>query len=278
MVIGKTVQIYLPDGNPKSIRICDINTSFVKGVLIPRNKLPSIKNFENISKPGVYFLISDDDELNTFRIYIGEAEDLFNRLKQHDKPDKEWNKAICFVSDKGNLNKAHYKFLENHCFQKAKEVDRFKIMNSLTPTQSSLSNQDRDLSLYFFEDLNFILETLGYPVFNKIKAISEDIFFCKGKEADASGNLTEEGFVVYKGSVSNLEEAPSAGSWLINMREKLMWEVLVKEGNILKFEKDFIFNSPSAAAGIVLGRRANGWTEWKTKDGRTLDELKRQED
>lgn len=149
--MGKTIQIYLPDGNPKSIKICDINTSFVKAILIPRNKLYSIKDYEDISKQGIYFLIFDKDELNTFEVYIGEAEDLFNRLKQHDVPEKDWNKAICFVSDKNNLNKAHYKFLENHCYQKAKESDRFEIKNNVTPPQPSLSAQDRDLSLYFLK-------------------------------------------------------------------------------------------------------------------------------
>ena len=38
----------------------------------------------------------------------------------------------------------------------------------------------------------------------------------------------------------------------------------------------FFFSSPSAAAAVVLARRANGWIEWKYKDGRTLDEVKRQ--
>ena len=34
-----------------------------------------------------------------------------------------------------------------------------------------------------------------------------------------------------------------------------------------------MFGSPSAAAAAVLGRRANGWTEWKDKEGKTIDKL-----
>ncbi|WP_255306983.1 DUF4357 domain-containing protein [Paraliobacillus sp. PM-2] len=41
------------------------------------------------------------------------------------------------------------------------------------------------------------------------------------------------------------------------------------------FDSDYIFNSPSAADAAVLGRRANGWREWKDEEGRTLNELKR---
>lgn len=30
------------------------------------------------------------------------------------------------------------------------------------------------------------------------------------------------------------------------------------------------------AAIALIGRTTNGWTKWKSKDGKTLDELKRQ--
>ncbi|WP_370652554.1 DUF4357 domain-containing protein [Polynucleobacter sp.] len=37
-----------------------------------------------------------------------------------------------------------------------------------------------------------------------------------------------------------------------------------------------LFASPSMAAIAVLGRSANGWLEWKTEQGQTLDGAKRQ--
>ena len=33
------------------------------------------------------------------------------------------------------------------------------------------------------------------------------------------------------------------------------------------------FGSPSTAAATVLGRRANGWMEWKNKEGVNIDQL-----
>jgi hypothetical protein len=60
------------------------------------------------------------------------------------------------------------------------------------------------------------------------------------------------------------------------MRTRLIEdEILKEEDGLLVFQIDHIFNSPSAAAGTILARRANGWKEWKDKDGKTLDELKR---
>ena len=52
-------------------------------------------------------------------------------------------------------------------------------------------------------------------------------------------------------------------------------QVVVASGEKYVFEKDYVFPSPSQAAGVLLGRSANGWIEWKNKDGKTLDEVKR---
>jgi hypothetical protein len=55
--------------------------------------------------------------------------------------------------------------------------------------------------------------------------------------------------------------------------------MLIKQG-ILKdagtqyiFSEDYHFKTPSGAAAIVIGSNANGYVEWVTKDGRTLDEV-----
>ena len=48
--------------------------------------------------------------------------------------------------------------------------------------------------------------------------------------------------------------------------------VLVDRGEHFEFSDDYIFSSPSTAAAIVIGRNANGLTEWKTKNGKTLKE------
>lgn len=41
----------------------------------------------------------------------------------------------------------------------------------------------------------------------------------------------------------------------------------------LRFLRDHLFSSPSCAAGVVLGRAANGRTEWRDANGRTLKEI-----
>jgi hypothetical protein len=60
----------------------------------------------------------------------------------------------------------------------------------------------------------------------------------------------------------------------ITYRQKLIDEgVLVDKGEYFEFSDDYIFSSPSTAAVMVMGRNANGLTEWKNKDGKTLKEF-----
>ncbi|MCM1987931.1 GIY-YIG nuclease family protein [Methanococcoides seepicolus] len=275
MTIGRTISIYLPDANPQGIKICDFLDSIVKAVSIPRAKLSDASQNQELTQPGVYFLIGEKDELGKPSIYVGESEVLLTRLNKHNKEKDFWNQAICFVSEKNNLNKAHIKYLENHACNEAKKVNKCTLENSNNPTQSSLTNQDRDFVLRIFEDLKIIMTTLGYPIFEQSKKRSKiNVYYCKSKDADAVGEYTEEGFVVNKGSKSNIEETPSIQKSIKTFRANLVGKGILKEENdVYVFQEDFTFSSPSMSASVVLGRTANGWREWKDKGGKTLDAI-----
>jgi hypothetical protein len=129
-----------------------------------------------------------------------------------------------------------------------------------------------------YDTIKVLLATLGFPVFEKIKKTttkSKDAFYCKVKNISAEGNLLDDGFVVYKNSSAAKDATKGSMNWVVELRDKLKANKILKENDeVLIFSKDFIFNSPSAAA-VVLGRHSNGWTEWKNKDNKTLDELYR---
>jgi len=88
-----------------------------------------------------------------------------------------------------------------------------------------------------------------------------------------TGEYTDDGFLVFKNSKANLEESKTAGTWVTEMRKNLIEKgILKQEGSLLIFTEDYLFNSPSASAAVILARHANGWTEWKDKNGKTMDE------
>lgn len=58
---------------------------------------------------------------------------------------------------------------------------------------------------------------------------------------------------------------------LVKMRNRLIESnSIVEQNGEMIFPDDYLFSSPSAAASMVLGRNANGLTEWKLKDGTSL--------
>ncbi len=281
MNFGKTIQIYMPDGSPTSIKIAEITTRIVQLILIPRNKLNEMGQREEAKSVGIYFLFGKSDTDGKPNVYIGEAENCYERLKQHNRDTKKdfWNVAVVVVSRTGNFTKSHVKYLESFCYKQAFSIGRFNIENGNIPTQSSLPEPMIADLMDNYETMKTLLSALGYPIFEQVvNEEVKDIFYCKGKDANARGEYTNEGFVVFKGSVCNLIEASSAGPWLGNMRKELIEnQILAHQENVLVFVENHIFSSPSAAAGAVLARRANGWTEWKDENGSTLDQLKRQE-
>lgn len=233
---------------------------------------------DELKNVAIYFLIGSSDEEGKAILYVGEAEDCHTRLKQQNTAKDFWNFALVLISKTQYFTKTHIKFLEYHCYKEAKNAGRFVLENSTIPNRPFVPEAMQADLLDNFETIKILVSTLGFPIFDHIrKPDKKDILYCKGKEAFAEGEYAEDGLIVFSGSKCNLEETKTAGPWVIGMRERLKQSgILKREGNIYKFTSDYIFSSPSAAAATVLGRRANGWTEWRYKDGRTLDEVKRQ--
>jgi hypothetical protein len=274
--IGKTIQIYLPDGNPRSLKIAEITSRTVSAIFIPRSKLDDAGSRNELNNVGVYLLFGR--EKSKPQIYIGEAENCLVRLKQHNKSKDFWTHAIAFVSKTQYFTKTHIKFLEWLCCETAKKANRYTLENGNSPTKPHISEQV-EADLYdSFETIQILSSTLGYPVFDEIKKTkTKEIIICKGKDAIAEGEYTEDGLIVFEGSKCNLVESKTAGNWIAGTRNDLKENgVLIEKDGVFIFTKDHIFSSPSTAAATVLARSANGWIEWKFKNGKTLDEVKRQ--
>lgn len=280
MALGKTIQIFLPDGNPRSLKIAEITSRTVQAILIPRARLDDAGKRQELKNVGIYFLIGSSDEDSKPMLYIGEAEECLTRLKQQNKQKDFWNIAIAIISKTQYFTKTHIKFLESYCYEKAQKAGRYKIENPTVPSMPFVSESMRADLLDNFDTVRILAATLGYPIFDQIKKPQKkDILYCKGKAAKAEGEYTEDGLIVFSGSTCNLQETKSAGPYLKNWRGQLIEDgVLNKDDKVYRFTQDHIFSSPSTAASVVLARRANGWTEWKYKDGKTLDEVKRQEE
>jgi hypothetical protein len=275
MKFGKTIKIFLIDGDPNGRMSCELSNWSGKAYKIPRIKIKDCTDREDLTSTGVYLLFGKDDD-GKEQVYIGEAESILKRLNQQLISKDFWNEAIIFISKDENLNKAHIKYLENRLHDIAKSANRYKVDNSIIPTQSSISESERAEMEEFIEHIKMLVNTLGHKVFDEKREFKpkqkQEIFFIRAaRGADGQGEPTSEGFVVFKGSKAAGSTVTSMTSNFVILRQRLINErVLINKGEFLE---DYIFTSPSTAASIVLGRNANGLTEWKQKDGSTLKEF-----
>lgn len=90
-----------------------------------------------------------------------------------------------------------------------------------------------------------------------------------GKKVSATGQLSGDGFIVFKGSGFSASETKSCQAWIRKKRAQLLIDGKVKGG---LFIEDVYFTSTSAAAGCVTGASANGNTMWLYADGQSIKE------
>ncbi|MGI9527838.1 MAG: GIY-YIG nuclease family protein [Weeksellaceae bacterium] len=282
MKFGKTIKLFLIDGDPNGRMSCELSNWSGKAYKIPRIKVKDCSDRDDLTSTGVYLLFGKDDE-GKDQVYIGEAESILKRLNQQLTSKDFWNETIVFISKDENLNKAHIKYLENRLHDIAKAANRYKVDNSIIPTQSSISESDRAEMEEFIEYIKMLVNTLGHKVFEEKREFKpkqkQAIFFIKAaRGADGQGEPTSDGFVVFKGSKAAATIVNSMTPNFITYRQKLIDEsVLIDKGEYLEFTDDYIFSSPSTAAVMVMGRNANGLTEWKSKDGKTLKDFETNE-
>lgn len=274
----QTIQIFLPDGSPTSIKEAEITNRLVKAILFPRNKMQEVAKREIVHFTGVYFLFGSTEDGAKPLVYIGEGEDCFKRILAHNRKKDFWTHCVIVTTKTDEYTKTDGKYLEHYCLDKAQEVGRYKTDNDTGSKKPSLpESREYDL-LDNFETAKILLATLGYPLFESKRKQDGDknTFQITGLGIKAFGDLTDDGFLVLKDSMAKIDVTPSCHKYLINIREQLINDnILVKEGDKYLFTQDHIFNSPSTAGGVILGRSTNGWTKWKDKNGKTLDELKR---
>jgi hypothetical protein len=185
-----------------------------------------------------------------------------------------------FTSKDQNLNKAHVQYLEARLVELAAEAKRAELDNGNVPQRSTLSEADAADAEGFLGDLLLCLPVVGVNLFEKAKADAAHSpeLFLRAKGIEARGVDGSEGFVVRAGSRAVKTEVPSCHVYLVELRRSLVKQgVLVPDGDGYRLTQDYTFNSPSTAAGVLLGRSSNGRVEWKDAGGRTLKEIQEAE-
>jgi len=287
MLRPQTIQIYLPAGDPRGMRVAEITTRIVRVIEVPRNQLADFIKMPEAQQVGVYFLMGELSDGGLPRAYIGQSGNVGNRLVQHNQSKDFWNRALVVISLTNSMTQTHALFLEWFAIAEAAKAGRYSLENGNTGSQPYTPAPLQADCHEIHETAATLLATLGQPIFEPLishtvsgtdgNSKAPDLFYCRGPNAEAVGEYTSEGFVVYKNSTARIEIVASIkGTSQERFRNQLVTDgVLGLSGDHYVFARDHLFSSPSTAAIAVLGRSANGWMEWKTEQGQTLDAVKR---
>jgi len=274
-----TIKIFLVHGDPKRLRTAELSNWTGKAVAGPRSEFEGVISREESGSSGVYFLTGNDPESGKPALYVGEAENIRDRVKAHLEKDF-WNQIVYFISKDENLTKAHIRYLEGKLIEQARQANRALVINGQS-SGAKLPESDREDMEVFLEKIYQLLPVLGVELLvvaaGKATTDAEkEMLYTEIKGLKAKGRLTPNGFLVLKGSQAVLHERASSQKypWALNMRQRLKDEgVLSASEDHLVFARDEEFSSPSAAAAVVHGGHANGLIAWKNKDGKTLKEI-----
>lgn len=267
-----TIKLFLPKGEAQSLRTAELLNWTGKAIAGPRTELDDLLSREELEQSGVYFLLGADPETGKPAAYIGEAERVRDRLRQHRDRDF-WVQAIAFVSKDENLTKSHVRYLEGRLIEEATKVGRFTLLNDQT-SGAKLPESDREDMEVLGDRIRLLLPVLGCDLLQPLGDRSGKPLVGRIKGLEARGQRTAQGFVVFAGSEAVSDLRPSAGPYLARVRQQLQKEgTLVEGGGRLRFTQDVEFSSPSMAGAIICGGRVNGLTFWKDDAGRSLKDL-----
>lgn len=271
------IRVLVPTGDPDGLRIVEKSNWPGVGVVFNRTNYKEVVNRVEFDKTGVYVLVGTSDDSILPTIYVGEGDPVKNRLNQHYGKKDFWDWAVFFVAKDDSLNKAHVQHLEAELLRLAREAKQCKLDNSQSAIAPTLSEAELALADSFLQDILSIFPLLGLGVFEKTVTTTKkpgDLLTIDSKGIKASGYEDAKGFVVVKGSQLVKTETNTIHQYMSTLRKDLLTQgVIVDQGEHYAFAQDQVFTSPSTAAGVILGRTANGRIEWKNSEGKTLKQL-----
>jgi hypothetical protein len=277
MMPGRSVRLFLIDGTPQGMRTAEVGNWTGLALVCPRTELARLSSRPEVRRTGVYLLIGPSESLASgLAVYVGESDEIWSRLTNHDVNKDFWTWVVFFVSKDDNLTKAHVRWLEAALIRHLKQAKRAEVKNGNEAWSGKLPEADTADMEAFFENVRLLLPTLGVNIFaveaqNTHEKLPSSALTLELKWEDAKADcVVRDGqFVVMAGSTARVKEVDSLSDWARALRNTLRdTGVLVPvpgNGLLLQFEQEYAFDSPSAAAAVVSGTGLNGRAHWKVK-------------
>lgn len=268
-----TIKLFLIAGDANGLRTAEISNWSGKAIAGPRSEIRSFLDRDEIASPGIYLLTGIDPETDMPSLYIGEAENVRKRIKQHQSKD-DWTQVITFISKDENLTKAHIRYMEGELIKQVNLLSNVHVRNEASSGARLPESDQADMDMYL-ENVFALLPVLGVDLLVRPTITRDDpgLLVCDIKGLKATGKRTSSGFVILAGSQAVKQHRTSAKQ-IAPRRDLLLSQgVLADHGDHLVFTADHELSSPSLAASIVQGGNTNGLLAWKNSQGKSLKDM-----
>lgn len=279
MARGKSIELFFIDGHTDGMKAATIPFQWSGHVLVAsRTQLKDLLNRPEAQRPGIYLLVGERDDAPL--LYIGETDEIGERLKNHASKKDWWSEAICITSNGEPLNKAHVRYLESRLISDAYRLRRIALDNAQSPPDRTLSEAARAHMDDFLENIYLVLPALRFDFFTEYvrpsssrtedAGASETTFvtFVPELSLIARARIVDGQFVVEAGSHARATwiGTTEGHSGYQSLFERLIDQgILVNQGDYCVFTQAYGFNSPSAAGAVIKGRSTAGPITWKVE-------------
>jgi Domain of unknown function (DUF4357) len=283
---GRTIQLFLVDGTTTGLRKATIHGWTGLTFVATGTTFAALTARTELDRTGIYILSGPDAEaVGGTRAYIGSANSVRERIKQSAQQRDFWETAIAVTTSDDDLSKGHVEYLEARLIEMALIADRVTLDNSTSPAggRRRLPEADQANMEQFLANLKIILPVIGLDLLKPqpravalantplaVRTALETTFEIRHKSGVNAQAVEEDGeFIVLEGSQALVNTAYAQQGYGSLKENLIKLGVLVPcTETMYVFAKPYSFNSPSAAASVILDRSSNGRTEWKVKDDR----------
>jgi hypothetical protein len=251
-----------------------------------------------IDKSCVYLFIGEataNDDGRT-AVYVGETDDIRTRIQRHNVLENEaysFQYLIIFCRTDYDFNKGSIEHIERKIIEFLVNQENVKLANGQSSDkmvkQITLGMQDREVANNFVESILILTKALGCDIFESTGSIATEakvntkipmFQIWRSDKRIGDGQMLEDGFLVIRNTAIVKDESASCRPSYRALRKKLRDEKVVVDGVEDEFfEKNYVFENPTLAASVIMGRNTNGHTAWRNPDiGQTLGEWRAKTD
>jgi len=183
---GRSLELFFVDGQPDGMLTAEVFNWTGHVLRIPRTQLADGLKRAEAKQTGVYILIGTSETGDL--AYIGESEDMAQRLRQHALSKDWWDQAVLITTAGDALHKAHVKYLESRLVELAKAAAQMPLENGNVPPRSSLNEAAIANMESFLDTLQMVLPAIRVDVFQS--GLRTPVALPDDKSADATPIFT----------------------------------------------------------------------------------------